>query len=99
MGSICKKMNLTDKTHRDEHTSSTQYFPPFFFDRIASASGEYPGAMIPSETSRDMISAVARSQGSERPMKSPNDDMRSAPRARAYADARGVSGAFKSFTA
>ena len=34
------------------HTSSTQYFPPFFFFNTSSASGSYPGAMIPSETYR-----------------------------------------------
>ncbi len=62
-GSICK----------------TQYFPPFFFARTSSASGEYPGAMIPSDTSREIMRAVARSQGAERAMKSPKEDMRSAP--------------------
>lgn len=56
---------------------------------MSSASGSYPGAMIPSETSREMILAVATSQVCERAMKSPNEDMRSAPRARAYALATG----------
>ena len=36
--------------------------------------------MIPSETSREMIRAVARSQGAESAIKSPKDDIRSAPK-------------------
>jgi hypothetical protein len=52
-------------------TCNTQYFPPFFFPKISSASGEYPGAMTPSDTSREMMRAVARSQGVESAMKSP----------------------------
>jgi hypothetical protein len=64
-------------------TSRTQYFPPFFLERTSRASGEYPGAIIPSDTSREIIFAVARSQGADNPIKSPKDDMRSAPRARA----------------
>lgn len=60
-------------------TWRTQYFPPFFFFKMSRASGSYPGAMIPSDTSREMILAVATSQVWERAMKSPNEDMRSAP--------------------
>lgn len=82
----------------DKYTSRTQYFPAFFLESTSSASGEYPGAIIPSETSREMILAVAKSQGADSPMKSPKEDMRSAPRARAYAQARGVKGSFRSST-
>lgn len=63
----------------ERRTLRTQYFPPFFFLRISRASGSYPGAMIPSETSREMILAVATSQVCESAMKSPKEDMRSAP--------------------
>ena len=49
------------------------------------------GAMTPSETSLLMSFAVSTSQGSEREMKSPKEDMRSAPLALAYAQARGES--------
>src|SRR6266436_2813626 len=34
---------------------------------------------MPSDTSREIIFAVARSHGAERPIKSPKDDIRSAP--------------------
>ena len=64
---------------RYQHTWSTQYFPPFFLPRTSRASGEYPGAIIPSETSREMIRAVARSHGAESAMKSPKEDILSAP--------------------
>lgn len=60
-------------------TWRTQYLPAFFLRRTSRASGEYPGAMIPSDTSREMIRAVAKSQGADNAMKSPNDDIRSAP--------------------
>ena len=39
----------------------------------------YPGAMIPSDTSREMVRAVARSHGAARAIKSPKEDMRSTP--------------------
>ncbi|KIJ20590.1 hypothetical protein PAXINDRAFT_160155 [Paxillus involutus ATCC 200175] len=63
------------------------------------ASGVYPGEITPSETSLEIIFAVARSQGAERAMKSPKDDIRSAPvSTRAYAQARGVRGSLRSST-
>lgn len=84
MGSICPQ----DQRHRKrwrwrgEVTSRTQYFPAFFFFSTSSASVEYPGAITPSETSLEMIFAVARSHGADRAMKSPNEDIRSAPTSR-----------------
>ena len=41
--------------------------------------GRYPGAIMPSDTSLDMILAVATSQASDRAIKSPKDDILSAP--------------------
>ena len=53
---------------------------PFFLaDRISRASGSYPGAMIPSDTSLFKIIAVGTSHTSERATKSPNEDILSAP--------------------
>ena len=67
-------------------------YAPFFFDlRISRASGSYPGAIIPSETSRLIILAVVTSHTSERAIQSPKDDIRSVPLALAYAQARGES--------
>ena len=43
------------------------------------ASGSYPGAITPSDTSRLISFAVSTSQTSDREMKSPKEDMRSAP--------------------
>ena len=58
---------------------------------ISSASGSKPGAITPSETSLLIIFAVAASHTSERAIKSPKDDILSAPLALAYAQARGES--------
>lgn len=41
--------------------------------------GSYPGAMTPSDTSLLMILAVELSHTSDREMKSPKEDIRSAP--------------------
>jgi hypothetical protein len=53
----------------------------------------YPGAIIPSDTSREMMRAVARSHGAERAIKSPKEDIRSAP------DQLGLSELYKVMTA
>ena len=53
--------------------------------------GAYPGAMMPSETTPFRKLAVAASTVSERATKSPNEHFGSAPRARTYASAAGVS--------
>ena len=72
---------------------------PFFFDfKISSASSSYPGAMIPSDTSCWISFAVATSQTSESEIKSPNDDILSAPLALAYAHASGESSPIDSST-
>ena len=67
--------------------------PPFFAARIASASGSKPGAMTPSATSRLITSAVDTSTTSDSAMKSPNEHIGSALRARTYASASGLSAA------
>jgi len=63
----------------NRRTCKTQYFPPFFFLKISSASSSYPGAITPSETSLEIIFAVGVSTLWDRAMKSPKDDIRSAP--------------------
>ncbi|KAF9409034.1 hypothetical protein HW555_011483 [Spodoptera exigua] len=57
----------------------------YHFCFISNASGVYPGATIPSETSREMIRAVMASHSSDIATKSPNELIRSAPRAPAPA--------------
>ena len=57
--------------------------------RKENASGSYPGAITPSDTSLLITSAVAASHTSDREIKSPKEDIRSAPLALAYADASG----------
>ena len=57
----------------------TQYFPPFFFCSITSASFEKEGAMIPSLTSFEISIAVCSSHSSDSAIKSPNEDNLSDP--------------------
>lgn len=59
--------------------------------KSSNASGSYPGAMTPSDTSRLINFAVATSHTSDREIKSPKEDILSAPLALAYAHASGES--------
>ena len=76
----------------------TLYVPLRLLRRISSASGVYPGAITPSLTSLLISVAVASSQTSLNDMKSPYEDIRSAPRALAYAQATGERRIFTSST-
>jgi len=53
-----EKMRRQERVRAKGHTCKTQYFPPFFFFKISSASSSYPGAITPSETSLEIILAV-----------------------------------------
>lgn len=92
--------NISDSLERlgIERTWRIQYLPPFFLPRISRASASNPGAITPSDTSLEMILAVARSHVADNAMKSPKLDILSAPLARAYAHARGVSSSLRSST-
>ena len=63
--------------------------PFFFVFNISKASSVNPGAITPSETSLFIKFAVSISHISDNAIKSPNDDILSAPLALAYALASG----------
>ena len=65
--------------HRNKHVQINVFYYFFFSFRISSASGSYPGAITPSDTSLLISFAVSTSQTSESEIKSPKDDIRSAP--------------------
>jgi hypothetical protein len=74
-----EKMRRQERVGKKGLTCKTQYFPPFFFFKISSASSSYPGAITPSETSLEIIFAVGVSTIWDKAMKSPNEDILSAP--------------------
>lgn len=71
--------NYKNGGHKLILTCKTQYPPFFFFFNNSIASAVYPGAMIPSETSLEIILAVWASQMSLKATKSPKLDILSAP--------------------
>ena len=71
--------NYTPRISGIMHIENGGYNYAMSILKSSRASGSYPGAITPSDTSRLISFAVSTSQTSDREMKSPKEDMRSAP--------------------